>query len=307
MSAVWLGTLGLGLSLMTAAPPPRVQLSKAVCAPHGSCITLKEEGRTEDGLLLLRLDEKLPARLPEKKAFSVWLAWPRDAEQQRRFPSLQTPFQTAMTTPEGRLELFIPGEVLVRRTPDEPPAFLVHVSFDPATTGVSNAPMHELIVAALEHQLLDDAQKNDLQLRQKVFVAKRGALLSAMRDFMAHPSEPKNRSQFLTSLARVPVSPFAVPDSPRFSPETFLTGAQRTALRKAGYEVVGKSSLKYSEHIGAGVPASAPGLLGGAARARVERRPAWPRRRHREPAAASSGLRPGPSARRRHPDARRAQ
>ena len=28
--------------------------------PHGACITLKEEGRTEDGLLLLHLSENLP-------------------------------------------------------------------------------------------------------------------------------------------------------------------------------------------------------------------------------------------------------
>lgn len=247
MSTVWLGTLGLGLSLMTAAPPPRVQLSKAVCNPHGVCITLKEEGRTEDGLLLLRLDEKLPARLPEKKAFSVWFAWPRDAEQQRRFPSLQTPFQTAMMTPEGLLELFIPGDVLVRRTPGEPPAFLVHVSFDPSNTGAPTAQVHELIVAAVEHQLLDAEQKKQLELRQKVFETKRGALLSAMKDFMARPSGQKERSQFLSFLGTVPVSPFADPDAPVLAPETFLTGAQRSALRKAGYEVVGKSSLKYSD------------------------------------------------------------
>lgn len=247
MSAVWLGTLGLGLSLMTAAPPPRVQLSKAVCDPHGACITLKEEGRTEDGLLLLRLDEKLPARFPENKAFSVWLAWPRDEEQQRYFPSLQTPFQTAMTTPEGRLEFFVADKVMVRRKADEPPAFLVHVSYDPATTGGVQAPMHELIVAAVEHKLLDDEQQKDLRLRQVIFETRRGALLASMKNFMARPSGPKERSQFLYYLGTVPVSPFAVPNSPRYSPEGLLTGAQRTALRKAGYEVVGKSSLKYSD------------------------------------------------------------
>ena len=213
MGAVWLSTLGLGLALMTAAPPPRVQLPKAVCTPHGACITLKEEGRTEEGLLILRLDEKLPARIAEKRAFGLWLAWPRDAEQRSQFPSLQPPFQTAMTTPEGRLELFIPAEVLVRRTPDEPPAFLVHVSFDPVTTGAPKAPVHELIVAAQEHKLLDDKQRQDLELRQKAFEAMRRALLAAMKDFLAHPSDPKKRSQFLSSLGTVPVSPFADPEA----------------------------------------------------------------------------------------------
>lgn len=247
MSAVWLGTLGLGLSLLTAAPPPRVQLSKAVCDSHGACVTLKEEGRSEDGLLLLRLEEKLSARLPEKKAFSVWLAWPRDEQQQLHFPSLQTSVQTAMTTPEGHLELFIPSEVRVRRKPDEPPAMLAHVSFDPAVTGISRAPVHELIAAAIEHTLLDGEQQQKLELRQKSFESQQGALLSSMKEFMAHPSGQTERSKFLSFLGTVPSGPLAAPDAPSFAPETFLTGAQRTALRKKGYEVVGKASLKYSD------------------------------------------------------------
>jgi len=246
MGTVWLGTLGLGLALMTAATPPRVQMPKAVCNPHGACVTLTEEGRTEEGLLILRLEEKLPARIPAKRAFGLWLAWPQEAQKQRQLVTRQEPFQVVLETPAGHFELFVPLEVLVRRTPEEPPALLAHVSFDPAHKGVLKAAVNEVVAAAQARGLLTPDQQQVLASRQKALEAGLPGLLRVMEEFLARPSNPKSREQFLFSLASFPGT-YLSPDAPEIAPETFLTGPQRTALRKAGYEVVGKHSLKYSE------------------------------------------------------------
>jgi hypothetical protein len=242
----WLGSLALGLALTTAAAPPRVQLPKAVCNLHGACITLKEEERTEQGVFLLRMEEKLPRRIAPEAAFGLWLAWPMDAEQQRPLVHRAAAFQVVLAAPAGSFELFSPPLILVRRTAGEPSTPLVHVSFDPAGKGELQAAVHEVVAAAKAQGLLTAEQQQVLAGRQKALDGRLPELVRALESFRARPADPKARDTFLSTLAAFPGEEMDL-GARAIAPETFLTASQRTSLRKAGYEVVGKRWLEYSE------------------------------------------------------------
>lgn len=244
MLSGWLGMLGLGVALMTAAPPTRVQLPKAVCTPRGACLTLQEEERTEDGLFVLRMEEKLPRRIPADGAFELWLAWPMEAERQRQLVSRAADFQVVLATPAGHFDLFIPSSVLVRRSKNEPPAPLVHVAFDPAVKGTPTAAVNEVVAAADSRGLLTPEQQQALAARQKALEGRLPELVRALDAFRARPTDAKARDSFLSSLIAFPGQEMDQ-GSPAIAPETFLTADQRTALRKAGYEVEGKRWLEY--------------------------------------------------------------
>jgi hypothetical protein len=240
----WLATLGLGLTLVTSAAPPRVQLPRAVCNMRGTCITLQEEERTAEGASLLRLEEKLPRRIAPGGAFSLWLAWPMEPERQRQFILRAAAFQVHMETSSGRFELFVPPLVLVRRAPAEPPAALVLVSFDPAGKGELKAAVNEVVAAAEARGLLTPEQQQVLAARQKSLEGRLPGLVRAMESFRARPADPKTRETFLSTLVAFPGEEIDLGD-PAIAPETFLTASQRTTLRKAGYEVMGKRRLEH--------------------------------------------------------------
>ncbi|MBN1204996.1 MAG: hypothetical protein JXB05_08745 [Myxococcaceae bacterium] len=243
----WLGTLSLGLALM--ATPPRVQMPRAVCTGRGACITLIQEARTDDGVLLLRLEEKLPRRLAPDSAFSLWLAWPLEAERQRQLVFRSGEFLSTVETPAGRFELFVPPKVLVRRTPSEPPAALVNVAFDPAVRGTLKAVVNEVVAAAEARGLLTPEQQQALAARQKALEERLPELMRALDGLRAKPSDPKARESFLSTLMAFPGDELD-PASRAIAAETFLTADQRHALRKAGYEVVGRRWLEYPETSG---------------------------------------------------------
>lgn len=241
----WLGTLGLGLALVTAATPPRVQMPKAVCDSRGACITLREEERTSDGAFVLRMEEKLPRRIAPDGAFGLWLAWPLEAERQRQLIQRPADLQQSLATPAGLFELYVPSMVLVRRAPSETPAALVHVSFDPAGKGTLKAAVNEVVAAARDRGLLTPEQQQVLEARQKALEGRLPELVRALDAFRARPAEAKARDTFLSTLLAFPGQEMDV-GAQAIAPETFLTATQRTALRKAGYEVTGKRWLEYS-------------------------------------------------------------
>ncbi|HVG60167.1 MAG TPA: hypothetical protein VNA24_16535 [Hyalangium sp.] len=240
----WLATLGLGLTLVTSASPPRVQLPRAVCNTRGVCITLQEEERTADGVSLLRMEEKLPRRLAPEGAFSLWLAWPMEAERQRQIVYRAAPFHVLLETPSGRFELFAPPLVLVRRTPAETPAALVLVSFDPAGKGELKAAVNEVVAAAEARGLLTPEQQQALAARQKSLEGRLPGLVLAMESFRAKPTDPKARETFLSTLVAFPGEEMDL-GARSISPESFLTASQRTTLRNAGYEVMGRRWMEY--------------------------------------------------------------
>ncbi len=244
MTTGWLATLGLGLTLVTSATPPRVQLPRTVCNMRGVCITLWEEERTAEGISLLRMEEKLPRRIAPEGAFSLWLAWPADPERQRQLISRAAAFQVYMESPAGRFELFAPPQVLVRRTPGEPPAVLVLVSFEPTGKGELKAAVNEVVAAAEARGLLTPEQQQVLAARQKSLEERLPGLVRAMEAFRARPADPKVRDTFLSTLAALPGEEMDL-GARAIAPETFLTASQRTTLRKAGYEVMGKRWLEY--------------------------------------------------------------
>jgi hypothetical protein len=239
-----LGILGLGLALMTAASPPRIQMPRAVCNTRGNCITLPEEQRTEQGASVLRLEEKLPRRIAPDSAFSLWLAWPVAPEQQSALIYRAAPFEVTVETPTGRFELFIPPLILVHRTASEPPAPLALVGFDPIGKGTPTAAMNEVVAAAQARGLLTGEQQQALDARQKALEGRLPALVAALDAFRARPSDAKARDTFLSALVAFPGVEMDQGDK-AIAPETFLTAAQRTTLRKAGYEVTGKRWLEY--------------------------------------------------------------
>lgn len=244
MTTGWMATLGLGLTLVASATPPRVQLPRAVCNPRGVCITLWEEERTAEGISLLRMEEKLPRRIAPEGAFSLWLAWSMEPERQRQLVFRAADFQVLLGTPAGRFELFAPALVLVRRTPGEALAALVLVSFDPARKGEPKAAVNEVVAAAEARGLLTQEQQQVLAARQKSLEDRLPGLVRAMESFRARPADPKTRDTFLSTLMAYPGEEMDL-GSRAIAPETFLTAAQRTTLRKAGHEVTGRRWLEY--------------------------------------------------------------
>jgi hypothetical protein len=65
-----------------------------------------------------------------------------------------------------------------------------------------------------------------------------------MEAFRARPTDAKARDSFLSALVAFPGQELDQ-GSPAIAPDTFLSSEQRSALRKAGYEVEGKRWLEY--------------------------------------------------------------
>jgi Spy/CpxP family protein refolding chaperone len=244
VTTCWLAILGLGLTLTTTATPPRVQLPRAVCTPRGVCITLQEEERTAEGVSVVRMEEKLPRRIAPEGALSLWLAWPLEPERRLQLVFRAADFQVHLETPAGRFELFAPPLTFVRRTPGDSPAVLVHVSFDPAGKGELKAAVNEVVAAAQARGLLTPEQQQVLATRQRSLEVRLPALVRAMESFRAKPTDPKTRDTFLSTLADFPGEEMDL-GSPAIAPETFLTASQRTTLRKAGYELMGRRRLEH--------------------------------------------------------------
>ncbi|MDY7227188.1 hypothetical protein [Hyalangium rubrum] len=242
MTARRLAVLGGGLLLLTAATPPRVELSRTVCTPRGACVTLADKER--DGGLL-RLEEKLPRKVAPGTAFGFWLTWPQDSEdRQRELGSRSEELHQVTLTPAGRFELFSPAALRVRRAPSESAGVLVHVSFDPREKAPLVAALPEVVAAAQARELLTPEQQQALASRQKALEERLPALVRAMDAFRERPADMKAREAFLSTLLSFPGEELN-PTSPSVAPERFLSAAQRTALRKAGYEVLGRQGLEY--------------------------------------------------------------
>jgi hypothetical protein len=233
--------LGLGLALLTAATPPRVELSRTVCTPRGRCVTLREK----EGDVPL-LEEKLPRKLSPGAEFGLWLLWPVEEEAQRR-ELAQRPedLLRVAITPAGRFELFAPARTEVRRGPKEAPGPLVYVSFDPREKAPLKAAVNEVVAAAQERGLLSTEQQQLLAARQKALEERSPSLVRLMEAFLARPGELKARSSFLETLLAL-FGEELDPNAPAVAPERFLSAAQRTTLRKAGYEVLGRQSREYA-------------------------------------------------------------
>jgi hypothetical protein len=191
------------------------------------------------------MEEKLPRRIAPEGAFSLWLTWPMEPERQRGLVLRAADFFVLLETPAGRFELFVPSLTVVRRTPGETPATLALVTFDPAGKGELKAAVNEVAAAAEARGLLTPEQQQVLAARQKALEERLPGLLGAMESFRARPADPKVRETFLSALAAFPGDEMDL-GSRAIAPETFLTAAQRTTLRKAGYEVMGRRWLEYS-------------------------------------------------------------
>jgi hypothetical protein len=236
-----LGILGLGLALLTAATPPRVELSRTVCTPRGRCVTLLEkEGDVP------RLEEKLPRKLAPGTAFGLWLLWPLEEPARREaFNNRSEDLLRVAVTPAGRFELFSPARAEVRRSPKEAPGALIYAAFDPSEKAPLRAAVNEVVAAAQERGLLTPEQQQALAARQKSLEDRVPALVRVMETFLARPADLKARDAFLAALQALH-SEELDPGSPAVAPERFLSATQRTTLRKAGYEVLGRQSREYA-------------------------------------------------------------
>jgi hypothetical protein len=124
------------------------------------------------------------------------------------------------------------------------PVSLVLVSFDPARKGELKAAVNEVAAAAEARGLLTPEQQQGLAARQQSLDGRLPGLMSALEAFRARPTDPKTRETFLSTLAAFPGEEMDA-GAKAIAPELFLTASQRTTLRKAGYEVVGKRWLEY--------------------------------------------------------------
>lgn len=241
------GLAAAGLLLVAGvavAEPPRIPTSRLVCTPGGVCTPLREEGRTGEGVALLRLEERLPRQVEAGAGFGLWLAWPVEAERQRALLSRETGLQLRVVTPAGRLELFVAPRALVRRNPREPAALLVYVAHEPGEQGPLEAALPDGVRAAQARGLLNEEQQQVLAAREQALRSRLEPLLKALEAFRLKPTEPKAREALLSALVALPGEELEA-GARALAPETFLTPAQRTRLRARGGEVEGRHWLEY--------------------------------------------------------------
>ncbi len=240
MNARALGVLGLGFTLLTAAAPPSVALSRTVCTPRGRCVTLLEKEGD-----VLQLEEKLPRKLAPGTEFGLWLLWSvEDGTRRQELTQRSEDLLRGVVTPVGRFELFSPAGTEVRRSPKEAPGLLAYVSFDPREKAPLKAAVNEVVLAAQERGLLTPEQQQALAARQKALEERIPALMRVMEPFLARPADLKARGDFLAALQALSGEELN-PNAATVAPELFLSAPQRTTLRKAGYEVLGRQSRKY--------------------------------------------------------------
>ena len=209
------------LAVLGAASPDLVCLEPGVCTP---VTRLGREGAVER----VHHTERLPVRIEPGEAFAAWLTWPRPPDAVRRRVEQQQPVQLQALIPAARLRLGIAPGLL---TDGAEPGVLAFLSADPLAGRSAPLTLSEAVAGAESLELLTRAQREELGRWRGAAAAWQSRLESAWAAFARSPRTAVTRTKLLETLGAEPAP---------LLPETFLTEAQRTELRRRGHALEGR-------------------------------------------------------------------
>jgi len=219
----------LCLSLLGAAT------ADVVCIEPGVCTPVVRLETTPQGESVVRHAERLPARVDPALAFAAWMGWPRPPAEVRERVVKRGALSWTVGLSGTRLRLsLIPG-VLIQQSGGGAHGVLAFLSSDPLAAGEGAETLPEAVGAAETLELLDAAQRGQVQQWRGAHAAWRGRVASAWAAFARGPREAAVRTRLLEAMTSEPAPP---------APEQLLTAAQRTELRRRGHALEGRVVLE---------------------------------------------------------------
>ncbi len=203
---------------------------QVVCVAQDVC-TLVQPLSSSGGVQTVALLEHTVPHVDAKQPFAGWFGWGHAPAALR---------ERVLRGGSVRLErLTEAGSFLLRTVPgvrlaEEADALLVFLTVDPLRTG-TQAELPEPIALAQQRGLLTPEQEARVARESQAQRARTKALLDAWDAFTRGPGNRAARARLVDTLGG---------DTTSLDPDTFLTAAQRTALRRAGLALEGRILLE---------------------------------------------------------------
>jgi hypothetical protein len=218
----------LCLSLLGATPD-------VLCLEPGVCTPVVRLDPTPEGEIQVRHQERLPARVDPAAAFATWIGWPRPPAEVRQRVAQRAALVWTVGLATTRLRLSLLPGVLTQPSGAGLPGVLGFLASDPLAAGESGDTLPEAVAAAETLELLDGAQRGEVQKWRSAHAAWRGRVAGAWTAFTRSPREAAVRSRLLESMTSEPAPPGA---------QQLLTATQRTELRRRGHALEGRVVLE---------------------------------------------------------------
>jgi hypothetical protein len=185
-----------------------------------------------DGVQRVRHADRVPARVDPAQPFALWLTWPNAPEPLRRRVERRERAEWKAVLPSTRLRLALVPGVVSEPAAGKPPGVLAFLASDPlgGAAGAETSP-GEAVAGAEALKLLSPEQTRALTQWRTSQAAWHERVAGAWGAFTRSPRDLAGRTRLLEALSGAPAAP---------APESFLTPAQRTELRRRGHPLEGR-------------------------------------------------------------------
>jgi hypothetical protein len=215
---------------LAARGAPEEPGPRPACVAPDTCTLVRPVARAE-GVETVAFTDRPPVHADPSQPFAGWMPWLHAPEKLRTRAWHGESVRIERVTEAGTFLLrVVPGV----RVADEADALLVLVLVDPLRTGTP-AGLPEPIAIARERKLLTPEQERQAERESQAQRGRARALTNAWLAFARAPAERTARARLLESIAN---------DATALDPASFLTPAQRTALRQAGLALEGRIVLE---------------------------------------------------------------
>jgi len=215
----------LALALLAASTPDVVCLELGLCTP---VLRLA----AADGVQRVRHADRLPSRIDPGRPLALWLTWPTVSEALRRRVERRERAEWKAALSSTRLRLALVPGVVTEPTGGKSPGVLALLASDPLAggEGAETSP-GEAVAGAEALKLLSPEQASALTQWRTSQAAWHERVAVAWHAFIRSPRDTAGRTRLLEALTSEPAAP---------DPESFLTPAQRTELRRRGHPLEGR-------------------------------------------------------------------
>jgi hypothetical protein len=215
----------LALSLLLASTPDMVCLEPGLCTP---VLRLA----AADGVQRVHHADRVPPRLDPAQPFALWLTWPNAPEPLRHRVERRQRAEWKTVLPGTRLRLALVPGVVSEPTGGKSAGVLAFLASDPlgGAEGAETSP-GEAVAGAEALKLLSPEQATAVTQWRTSEAAWHERVAAAWRAFIRSPRDLAGRTRLLEAMSSEPAPP---------APESFLTPAQRTELRRRGHPLEGR-------------------------------------------------------------------
>jgi hypothetical protein len=215
---------------MNSGAAPEESALRPACVSPDACTLVRPVARAA-GVESVAFSDRPPLRVDPSQPFAGWLPWLHAPEGLRTRAWHGESVRIERVTEAGTFLLRVVPSV---RVAEEPEALLVQLLVDPLRTGTP-APLPEAIAIARERKLLSPEQERQAERESQAQRGRVRALTDAWLAFARSPAERSARARLLDSIGN---------EASALQTATFLTPAQRTALRQAGLALEGRILLE---------------------------------------------------------------